>query len=47
MDCQVVSLQPTQGPTEVSMFPPPGKDDWVLGENQDAPLTFIEYSDFQ
>jgi hypothetical protein len=47
MDCQVVSLAPTQGPTEVSMFPPPAKDDWALGKNQAAPLTIIEYSDFQ
>ncbi len=47
MECQVVSLEPTQGPTEVTMFPPPAKDDWVLGENKDAPLTIIEYSDFQ
>jgi hypothetical protein len=47
MDCQVVSLEPTQGPTEVSMFPPPSKDDWALGKDQDVPLTIIEYSDFQ
>ncbi len=47
MACQVVSMVPTQGPTEVSMFPPAGKDDWVLGKNASAPLTIIEYSDFQ
>jgi cyclophilin family peptidyl-prolyl cis-trans isomerase/protein-disulfide isomerase len=47
MACQVVSLEPTQGPTEVSMFPPLSKEDWVLGKNPDAPLTIIEYSDFQ
>ncbi len=47
MQCQVISLKPTQGPTEVSMFPPPGKDDWVLGKNPNAPLTITEYSDFQ
>ncbi len=46
MDCQVVSLEPTQGPTEASNFPPPSKDDWVLGKNEAAPLTIIEYSDF-
>ncbi len=47
MACQVVSMTPTQGPTEVSMFPPPQKDDWVLGKNASAPLTITEYSDFQ
>jgi hypothetical protein len=47
MDCQVVSMTPTQGPTEVSMFPPPDKDDWVLGKNANASLTITEYSDFQ
>ncbi len=47
MQCQVISLKPTQGPTEVSMFPPAGKDDWVLGKNPSAPLTITEYSDFQ
>jgi hypothetical protein len=47
MDCQVVSISPTQGPTEASMFPPPTKDDWVLGQNPSAPLTITEYSDFQ
>lgn len=47
MDCQVVSVKPTQGPTEVSMFPPPSKDDWTLGNNPDAMMTIIEYSDFQ
>ncbi len=47
MDCQVVSASPTQGPTEISMFPPAGKDDWVLGKNASAALSIIEYSDFQ
>jgi hypothetical protein len=47
MECQVVSLEPTQGPTEASAFPPPSKDDWVLGKNPNASLTIIEYSDFQ
>ena len=47
MNCQVVSMNPTQGPTEASMFPPPGEDDWVHGSNPNARLTIIEYSDFQ
>ena len=46
MDCQVVSMTPTQGPTEVSMFPPPSDADWVQG-NSNASLTITEYSDFQ
>lgn len=46
MECQVVSLVPTPGPTEVSMFPPVQEDDWVSG-NPDAAMTIIEYSDFQ
>lgn len=46
MECQVVSLSPTPGPTEASMFPPAQKDDWVVG-NENAKLTIIEYSDFQ
>lgn len=47
MDCQVVSMSPTQGATEVSMFPPPSEGDWILGKNPGAPLTITEYSDFQ
>ena len=47
MQCQVVSVDPTPGPTEVSMFPPVGEGDWVLGDNPNAALTVIEYSDFQ
>jgi cyclophilin family peptidyl-prolyl cis-trans isomerase/protein-disulfide isomerase len=46
MECQVVSLSPTPGPTEVSMFPPVQKDDWTHGSANPA-LTIIEYSDFQ
>ncbi len=47
MECQVVSMTPTQGPTEVSMFPPPGETDWVHGDNPAAILTIIEYTDFE
>ncbi len=47
MECQVVSLSPTPGPTEVSMFPSPQNDDWIQGSNPDAALTITEYSDFQ
>lgn len=47
MECKVVSMSPTQGATEASMFPPVQADDWVLGENEGAVLTIIEYSDFQ
>ena len=44
--CTVVSGQPTPGPTQQSLFPPVGEDDWVKGP-QDADITLIEYSDFQ
>ncbi len=47
MTCQLVSLSPTQGPTEASMFPGISKDDYVSGDNPAAALTIIEYSDFQ
>jgi hypothetical protein len=45
-NCTVVSRRPTPGPTEQSLFPPVDEDDWVKGE-EDAPVTIIEYSDFQ
>jgi len=46
MECQVVSVSPTPGPTEVSLFPPVQEDDWVMG-GENATLTITEYSDFQ
>jgi hypothetical protein len=47
MSCNVVSLSPTPGPTQVSMFPPVGEGDWAKGAGDEAILTIIEYSDFQ
>lgn len=47
MQCSVVSMTPTQGPTEVSMFPPVSDKDWVLGSAKNPSMTVIEYSDFQ
>lgn len=48
MECQVVSLSPTPGPTEISMFPAISAEDWVLGDREGTPvMTIIEYSDFQ
>lgn len=47
MECEVVSLSPTPGPTDTSMFPPPQEGDWIRGANPDAKLTVIEYTDFQ
>ena len=45
-NCTVVSREPTPGPTEESMFPPPGESDWVVGP-ETAAMTIYEYSDFQ
>ena len=47
MTCQIVSVSPTQGPTEESMFPPPSETDYMLGDKASAALTIIEYSDFE
>lgn len=44
--CTVVSREPTPGPTQVSLFPPPGESDWVIGP-ETAVMTIYEYSDFQ
>jgi hypothetical protein len=45
-NCTVVSLEPTTGPTEESLFPPAGESDWVAGPAT-ATMTVYEYSDFQ
>ncbi len=44
--CTVVSLLPTPGPTEQSLFPPVSEADWVKGPDS-AHVTLIEYGDFQ
>jgi hypothetical protein len=44
--CTVVSVRPTPGPTEESLFPPVTDQDWTIGP-ADAAVTIIEYSDFQ
>lgn len=44
--CTVVSRQPTPGPTQPSLFPPVDDHDWIMGA-KDAPITLIEYADFQ
>ena len=44
--CTMVSLFPTPGPTQASLFPPVSKEDWVQGA-ETASVTIIEYSDFQ
>jgi len=44
--CNVVSPQPTPGPTQQSIFPPVSESDWTRGP-QDAYVTIMEYSDFQ
>jgi hypothetical protein len=44
--CTVSSRLPTPGPTEVSLFPSPGKEDWKKGPDN-ARVVFLEYGDFQ
>jgi cyclophilin family peptidyl-prolyl cis-trans isomerase/protein-disulfide isomerase len=44
--CTLVSLVPTPGPAEVSLFPVPGEDDWIRGTDT-ATVTVTEYSDFE
>jgi cyclophilin family peptidyl-prolyl cis-trans isomerase/protein-disulfide isomerase len=44
--CTVVTRPSTPDPTQQSPIPPVGAQDWVKGP-ADAPLTIIEYSDFQ
>lgn len=48
MACVVVSQgqNATAEPTEPSLYPLPDESDWTLG-SPDAPVTFLEYTDFQ
>jgi len=45
-NCLVVSVPPTPGPTQPSLFPPPAAQDRSLGP-ESAEITFLEYTDFQ
>ena len=44
--CQSISLEPTPDAKITSLFPPVGENDHVKGP-QDAPMTIIEYGDYQ
>ena len=44
--CTVVMVKPTPGPTPESPFLPVTAEDWSRGP-EEAPITIIEYSDFQ
>jgi hypothetical protein len=44
--CQQISLEPTPDAKISSLFPPVSEEDNVMGP-KDAPMTIIEYGDFQ
>jgi hypothetical protein len=44
--CQKISLEPTPDAKEASLFPAVSEKDFVVGP-KDAPMTIIEYGDFQ
>ncbi len=44
--CQSIYLEPTPDAKESSLFPPVTEQDYVVGP-KDAPMTIIEYGDFQ
>jgi hypothetical protein len=44
--CQKISIEPTPDAKETSLFPPVSEKDFVVG-SKDAPMTVIEYGDFQ
>jgi hypothetical protein len=44
--CQRISLEATPDAKISSLFPPVGENDNVMGP-RDAPMTIIEYGDFQ
>lgn len=45
-DCTVITVQPTPGPTEETIYPPISATDWTKGP-ADAKVTIVEYGDFQ
>lgn len=46
MECVLVSIKPTPGPTEALLYPEITARDWTLGP-ADAAMTFLEYTDLQ
>jgi len=44
--CQKISFEPTPDAKEASLFPAVSEKDYVMGP-KDAPMTIIEYGDFQ
>jgi hypothetical protein len=44
--CQKISIKPTPDAKEASLFPAVNEKDYVKGP-KDAPMTIIEYGDFQ
>jgi protein-disulfide isomerase len=45
-ECRVVNLLQAPDVTTQALYPPPSKSDWSKGP-ENAPVTFMEYSDFQ
>ena len=46
LNCAPFSMLPTADPSETSLFPEVGEEDWVEGP-EDAVVTLVVYSDFQ
>jgi len=44
--CSVITAEPTPAPNPASYFPPVSQEDFIFG-SVDAPVTIIEYCDFQ